>query len=139
MKDTRLSIKALIKKEDTYLFIQESIQGKDVWDIPGGGVEYGETPLEALHREVYEELHVEVTPIKPIGMWWHRGTVKDVYVYCYTFLCEPTGKFEIDFSHNPAQEDIHTAEWFTKEELLSEKFASLPDSLKVILREQLSE
>ncbi len=29
---------------------------KDGWDIPGGYVEPGETPLEACHREVKEEL-----------------------------------------------------------------------------------
>jgi 8-oxo-dGTP diphosphatase len=32
---------------------------KDGWDIPGGYVEPGETPIEACQREVQEELGVE--------------------------------------------------------------------------------
>ncbi|GGO19944.1 NUDIX hydrolase [Micromonospora parathelypteridis] len=34
--------------------------GKDVWYLPGGKREPGETDLETLHREIDEELSVEV-------------------------------------------------------------------------------
>jgi len=30
-------------------------EGKGEWDIPGGGLQFGETPLECLHREIKEE------------------------------------------------------------------------------------
>ncbi len=55
-KYTYVGVYALIKKDDKILLIKKSrgpYLGK--LDLPGGGFEFGETPLETLHREVKEE------------------------------------------------------------------------------------
>ncbi|WP_406373407.1 NUDIX hydrolase [Streptomyces sp. NBC_01550] len=34
----------------------------DSWEIPGGGLDTGEHPLQAVRREVKEELSIDLTP-----------------------------------------------------------------------------
>jgi ADP-ribose pyrophosphatase YjhB (NUDIX family) len=54
----RISVKALIKDEQgRYLLIRTTDEG---WELPGGGMDHGETPQEALSRELSEELGVNV-------------------------------------------------------------------------------
>ncbi len=41
------------------------------WELPGGRVEPGESPAEAVIRELREELGVEVTSPTPLTFSWH--------------------------------------------------------------------
>lgn len=43
---------------------------KDGWDIPGGYVEPGETPIEACEREIKEELALDVTISRLLAVDW---------------------------------------------------------------------
>lgn len=65
-------------------------RGKDVYYLPGGKREQGETDVQALVREIREELDVEITP----GSATHAGTFEaqahghardiSVRMTCYT-------------------------------------------------------
>jgi mutator protein MutT len=44
-----------------------------MWDVPGGAVELGETPAEALVREVAEETGLQVHPTKLLGVYAGPG------------------------------------------------------------------
>lgn len=54
------------KKE--ILMVKQHHEDKDIWMVPGGGIEAGENSIEAAIREVKEEtgLDIEVT-----GVAWH--------------------------------------------------------------------
>jgi 8-oxo-dGTP pyrophosphatase MutT (NUDIX family) len=79
-------------------------KGKDVWYIPGGKREPGESDEQALAREVKEELSVDLLPetIQPYGVFEAQahGKAEGVIVRmtCYTgeFTGELTAAAEID-------------------------------------------
>lgn len=56
----RVSAKALIKTPQGLLLVKED---SEYWDLPGGGVEHFEDPIQALHREVEEELGIKLSKV----------------------------------------------------------------------------
>lgn len=48
------------------------------WEFPGGKLEPGETPVQALHRELREELDIEVAQVKPLWTIVHEYSERHV-------------------------------------------------------------
>ena len=66
--------KGLIFLKGKYLLMLRSAEEEimpSLWDIPGGGVEKGETILEALIREIKEEARIDISSCKilPLKNW----------------------------------------------------------------------
>ena len=55
----RVSIKGIIEVGGKVVLTRE--HGSKRWDLPGGGVEHYEDPMDAFKREIREELSVSVT------------------------------------------------------------------------------
>lgn len=55
----RTSVRALIENQGNILFIKRDRKGDVYYVLPGGGVEEDENPVNALQREIREELSVE--------------------------------------------------------------------------------
>ena len=62
MERKQIKVVAAIIRKDRSVFATQRGYGnyKDWWEFPGGKIEAGETPQEALKREILEELNTEI-------------------------------------------------------------------------------
>ncbi len=84
----RLAAYAVIVRGEEILLsrLSERVTTKELWSLPGGGVDHGEDPRDAVVREVYEEtgLHAEVAePAQVFSLHvedsWRRGRRVDAH------------------------------------------------------------
>ena len=103
-------IKATNNEGDPIIFATQRGYGefKGGWEFPGGKIEEGETPQEALVREIKEELETEIVV----------GELIDTVEYDY-----PTFHLSMDcfwaeiVSGDLVLKEHEAAKWLTKEEL----------------------
>lgn len=119
-------VAAVIKKDDKVFATQRGYgEFKDGWEFPGGKIEPGETPQEALKREIKEELDANI----------EVGELIDIVEYDYPnfhlsmqcFWCELKGdKIELK-EHEAAKwlelnsKELESVEWLPADRGVIEK------------------
>ena len=94
---------------------------KDGWEFPGGKVEPGELPEEAIVREIREELDTEIEVIRYMDTVESDYPTFHITMDCY--LCRILkGRLEL--------KEHESAKWLTKETLFSVGW--LPADLKFV-------
>lgn len=107
------SAAAVVLDEDGRMLLGRHEVG-DRWVIPGGIIDPGETPAQAVVREVREETGLDIRPTRLLGVW--GGTPEHHVVY-------PNGH-EVDFTMiafqaeviggtlNPDLDELRDLGWF---------------------------
>ena len=115
-------VAAIIRKEDKIFATQRGYGDfKDWWEFPGGKIEVGETPEEALKREIREELSTEISVDEFLCTVEYDYPAFHLTMHCY--LCSLLTE-ALHLNEHEA------AKWLTKDELESVKW--LPADLEVI-------
>lgn len=103
-------IKAVNENGETIIFATQRGYGdfKGGWEFPGGKIESGETPQEALKREIIEELDTEVSV----------GELMDTVEYGYPQFHLSMDCFWCQIVRgNLVLKEHEAARWLTKNEL----------------------
>lgn len=116
-------IKALNENGEPIIFATQRGYGdfKGGWEFPGGKIEDGETPQEALKREIMEELDTEITVGELIETVEYDYPTFHLSMDC--FWCEIV-------KGNLVLKEHDAAKWVTKEQLNSVEW--LPADIKLV-------
>ena len=105
-------VAAMVRDGDRLLLVHRSPSRRwypDVWDVPGGHIEDGESPAVALARELREELGIGIAPPPEPPMLQVRGATFDMQVW---LIEQWTGT-----PANTAPEEHDALDWFGAEDL----------------------
>ncbi len=98
------------------------------WEFPGGKVDFGETPEQAIEREFKEETGIEVKAVKLMPyvqtVYWDYEWGKQQTI-CFIFICEYVKEVEYVKDHH-----VNKIAWYTPDEIL--KLQSLPGTEEII-------
>ena len=105
-----INVAAAVIERDGRIYATERGYGpfKDFWEFPGGKIEPGESPEEALHREIFEELRVRIRILEGAGDVLYD--YPEFRLHMTLFLCNLE-------SGEPTLVEHEAARWVTKEEM----------------------
>ena len=121
-------VAAIIRKENKIFATQRGYgEWKDWWEFPGGKIEQGETPEEALKREISEELSAEINVDELFSTVDYDYPKFHLTMHCY--LCT----LQTNAMHLNEHE---SARWLAKDELDGVKWLPADKSIIEKLKTQ---
>ncbi len=110
-------VAAVIPDGKGRILLQEKSSGEG-WSLPAGGIEPGETPEQAITREVLEETQLQVRTIQILGAFggkefrhvYPNGDAVEYTVILY--LCSVAGH-----SHSPRDPETKSLRYFTESDM----------------------
>lgn len=135
-------VAAIIRKEDQVFATQRGYgPWKDFWEWPGGKVEAGESPMQALHREIREELDADIR----IDKFLHtvQWDYPDFHLTMHCYICSLVSDTLHLNEHEAAKwlgyKDLWSVRWLPADEdllpLLAAALLDVPVDLAAMLEQ----
>ena len=114
-------VAAIIRKGDKIFATQRGYgEWKDWWEFPGGKMEPGETPEEALAREIREELDTEIRVDKFLYTveWDYPQFHLTMHCYMSSLVNDSLHLVEHEAARWLGKEDISSVNWLPADIML---------------------
>ena len=99
---------AVLMREGRVLITHQS-EPRPEFQLPGGGIDPGESPVAALHRECLEETGWRIVVGRRLGAWQRFTWMPEYRIWarkiCHVYLARPV------LRHGPPSEPGHAAIW----------------------------
>ncbi|MBI2354170.1 MAG: NUDIX hydrolase [Deltaproteobacteria bacterium] len=107
-------VAVIVDGDERVLLTRRSIQPfQDMWVMPGGKIDLGEPIMEALKREVHEEVGLEIEVEGLIDVFEHLTPGEDNYHFVILYYrCRP---LFCDITHNEAE--VAEVAWVPRRDL----------------------
>ena len=115
-------VAAIIHDADGRIFATQRGYGdmKDGWEFPGGKVEAGELPEEALKREIQEELETKIVVERLVTTIEHDYPKFHLIMHCYICSVE-SGQLTLK-EHEAAKwlkkSDLYSVDWLPADKIV---------------------
>jgi 8-oxo-dGTP diphosphatase len=130
---------ALIIKDGSILMIHRFRDGEDYYVLPGGGVEEGEKPEEAVLREVKEETTLDVKLIKHLQTWrskYREWDNEHQLFFCEYISGEPKLQSDSSEAKKTTEENTYKPVWVGIDKL--DSLTIYPEHTKEVLADFLN-
>lgn len=123
----RVTIKGLCVRDGKVLLARESSDISGKWEMPGGGLDFGESIRTGFEREIKEEMGLTVSKMSesPVYVWTHKYVGKRNLDWYYALVVA----YRVEFEH---------LNFTPSEECLELRFFSKTDLAGVVLNGQTS-
>ena len=130
-----IEVVAAIIRKDNDIFATQRGYGdfKDWWEFPGGKMEPGEAPEEALVREIQEELSADISVDKFLYTVDYDYPKFHLTMHCYmcSLLREALHLNEHEAARWLNKDEIHSVNWLPADEILLPMIVNELDSVDV--------
>ena len=121
-------VAAIIRKGDKIFATQRGYgEWQDWWEFPGGKMEAGETPEEALVREIREELSAKISVGELLTTVEYDYPKFHLTMHCY--FCSLIGEALHLNEHEAAKwlnkDELNSVKWLPADEIVVEKIKDL--------------